>query len=101
MLKFKNIIIYEKLLIKYNNPLLYFLNLNNKYLLLNNYINKNFVLKFINNYCLLCKKKLFLEMDIVNNVILKKYLILKYFILIYVLLTIILIKLIILSLKNI
>ncbi|WOX79463.1 hypothetical protein [Candidatus Shikimatogenerans bostrichidophilus] len=70
MLKFKQIIILDKLLIKYNNPLLYYLNINNKYLLLNNYINKYFVFQYINNYCLLCKKKKFLEMDIVKNVIL-------------------------------
>ncbi|WOX79195.1 hypothetical protein [Candidatus Shikimatogenerans bostrichidophilus] len=100
MLKFKKIIILDKLLIKYNYTLLYYLNINNKLLLLNNYINKYFIFKFLNNNCLLCKKKIFLEMDIVKTVILSKYLILKYLILFYVH-QIIIIKLIISNLKNI
>ncbi|WGH28182.1 MAG: hypothetical protein NHG07_00600 [Candidatus Shikimatogenerans bostrichidophilus] len=55
MLKFKNIIIKNKMLIKYNNPLLYYLIINKKKINLNNFINNTFYIKFINLFCLNCK----------------------------------------------
>ncbi|WGH26181.1 MAG: hypothetical protein NHF93_00585 [Candidatus Shikimatogenerans bostrichidophilus] len=72
MLKYKNLIIKNKMFIKYKNPLLYFIKFNKKLLNLNKFINKYFIIKFNNFFCLNCfsKKKKFLEMDIVKNVIL-------------------------------
>ncbi|MDH3003766.1 MAG: DUF2797 domain-containing protein [Candidatus Shikimatogenerans sp. JK-2022] len=57
MLKYNNIIIQNKLFIKYNNPLLYYLKINNNYLFLNKLINKIFIIKFIKFICFNCKKK--------------------------------------------
>ncbi|BDT61604.1 MAG: hypothetical protein RDO_1320 [Flavobacteriales endosymbiont of Rhyzopertha dominica] len=68
MIILKNYIIKNKLITKYNIPILYFINYKKKLLLLNKYLNKKFIIIFKKYYCLLCKNNI----KIFNNGYCKK-----------------------------